>query len=186
MIRQTISVSKLYTVSNPRKVKGRSTTMNTWGIGMQRKKNGRFSLSRLKDEYGRQREAGSGRVRSLKRAYGSVKGNLPSRHNNPRKARGNSTTLRNMASVTIQKLPNGVVKITGRKMAGKCRRNPNVRISTVSINHQPATLKTWRTLNADGYKASVVRGGRILCVETESYDTRAEAAEVAKRRARRR
>jgi len=38
---------------------------------------------------------------------------------NPRKVRGRSTTLRNMASVTIRKLPNGVVKITGRKMAGK-------------------------------------------------------------------
>ena len=38
---------------------------------------------------------------------------------NPR----STTTLRNMASVTIRKLPNGVVKITGRKMAGGSRRN---------------------------------------------------------------
>ena len=38
---------------------------------------------------------------------------------NPRKIKGKSTTLRNMASVTITKLPNGVVKITGRKMRGK-------------------------------------------------------------------
>ena len=41
---------------------------------------------------------------------------------NPRKVAGKSTTLKNMASVTVTKLPNGVVKITGRKMAGK--RNP--------------------------------------------------------------
>ena len=40
---------------------------------------------------------------------------------NPRKIKGKSTTLRNMASVTIQKLPNGVVKITGRKI-GSWRR----------------------------------------------------------------
>ena len=42
---------------------------------------------------------------------------------NPRKVAGKSTTLRNMASVTVTKLPNGVVKITGRKMAPK--RNPH-------------------------------------------------------------
>ena len=78
-------------------------------------RNGRFSLSRLKDEYGRQREAGSGRGRSLKRAYRTVK-------STPRKVAGKSTTLRNMAFVSITKQRNGVVKITGRKMAGK--RNP--------------------------------------------------------------
>ena len=78
-------------------------------------RNGRFSLSRLKDEYGRQREAGSGRGRSLKRAYRTVK-------SNPRKVKGKSTTLKNMASVTVTKLPNGVVKITGRKMAEKARK----------------------------------------------------------------
>jgi len=38
---------------------------------------------------------------------------------NPRKVKGSATTLRNMASVTIQKLPNGVVKITGRKLPKK-------------------------------------------------------------------
>ena len=80
-------------------------------------RNGRFSLSRLKDEYGRQREAGSGRGRSLKRAYRTVK-------SNPRKVKGKSTTLRNMAFVSITKQRNGVVKITGRKMAGKGNRNP--------------------------------------------------------------
>ena len=74
-------------------------------------RNGRFSLSRLKDEYGRQREAGSGRGRSLKRAYRTVK-------SNPRKVKGKSTTLRNMAFVSIPKQRNGVIKITGRKMAG--------------------------------------------------------------------
>ena len=79
-------------------------------------RNGRFSLSRLKDEYGRQREAGSGRGRSLKRAYRTVK-------SNPRKVAGKSTTLRNMAFVSITKQRNGVVKITGRKMAPK--RNPH-------------------------------------------------------------
>ena len=43
---------------------------------------------------------------------------------NPRKVKGKSTTLRNMASVTIRKLPNGVVKITGRKMAERKARKP--------------------------------------------------------------
>jgi hypothetical protein len=38
---------------------------------------------------------------------------------NPRHVSGNFATLRNMASVTIRKLPNGVVKITGRKMRGE-------------------------------------------------------------------
>ena len=37
---------------------------------------------------------------------------------NPRKVKGKSTTLRNMAVVTVTKRRNGVVKITGRKMAG--------------------------------------------------------------------
>ena len=45
---------------------------------------------------------------------------LARRLGNPaRHVRGRFTTLRNMALVTIRKLPNGVVKITGRKMAGK-------------------------------------------------------------------
>jgi len=38
---------------------------------------------------------------------------------NPRKVAGKSTTLRNMAFVSITKQRNGVVKITGRKMAPK-------------------------------------------------------------------
>ena len=42
---------------------------------------------------------------------------------NPRKVAGKSTTLRNMAFVSITKQRNGVVKITGRKMAPK--RNPH-------------------------------------------------------------
>jgi hypothetical protein len=37
-----------------------------------------------------------------------------------RKIKGKSTTLKNMASVTVTKLSNGVVKITGRKLI----RNP--------------------------------------------------------------
>ena len=45
-----------------------------------------------------------------------------SNRGNPRKVKGRSTTLRNMASVTIQKLPNGVVKITGRKMGEMTRK----------------------------------------------------------------
>jgi hypothetical protein len=42
---------------------------------------------------------------------------------NPRKVKGRSTTLRTMASVTIQKLPNGVVKITARKLGNPVRRS---------------------------------------------------------------
>lgn len=38
---------------------------------------------------------------------------------NPQHVRCNSTILRNMASVTIRKLPNGVVKITGKRMRHK-------------------------------------------------------------------
>ena len=40
-------------------------------------------------------------------------------YSNPRKVAGKSTTLRNMAFVSITKQRNGVVKITGRKMAPK-------------------------------------------------------------------
>ena len=43
---------------------------------------------------------------------------------NPRKVAGKSTTLRNMAFVSITKQRNGVVKITGRKMAGKKNYSP--------------------------------------------------------------
>jgi hypothetical protein len=42
-----------------------------------------------------------------------------SKRTNPRKVRGRSTTLRNMAFVTIRKLPNGVVKISGRKRGNR-------------------------------------------------------------------
>jgi len=41
---------------------------------------------------------------------------------NPRKVAGKSTTLRNMAFVSITKQRNGVIKITGRKMAEKARK----------------------------------------------------------------
>jgi hypothetical protein len=54
-----------------------------------------------------------GTVEGLKHKKLNSVGNGESRH-----VRGRSTTLRNMAFVTIRKLPNGVVKITGRKMAG--------------------------------------------------------------------
>ena len=47
---------------------------------------------------------GSGRVEALKKAYGSVK-------RNPK-----SLTLRNMAVVTVKRLPGGAVAITGRKL----------------------------------------------------------------------
>ena len=42
---------------------------------------------------------------------------------NPRKVKGKSTTLKNMAYIVVQKLPNGVVKITGRKMGNPVRRS---------------------------------------------------------------
>ena len=42
---------------------------------------------------------------------------------NPRKVAGKSTTLRNMAFVSITKQRNGVVKITGRKMGNPVRRS---------------------------------------------------------------
>jgi len=48
--------------------------------------------------------------------------NREERKNRGRKVKGRSTTLRNMASVTIQKLPNGVVKITGRKIGSRRRK----------------------------------------------------------------
>jgi hypothetical protein len=42
---------------------------------------------------------------------------------NSRKVKGKSTTLRNMAFVSITKQRNGVVKITGRKMGNPVRRS---------------------------------------------------------------
>jgi len=50
----------------------------------------------------------------------TVKWSVPK--GNPRKVKGRSITLRNMALITIRKLPNGVVKITGRKMANRRRK----------------------------------------------------------------
>ena len=43
----------------------------------------------------------------------------PKARRNPRKVKGVCTTLRNMASLTITKQRNGVVRITGRKMRGR-------------------------------------------------------------------
>ena len=37
---------------------------------------------------------------------------------------GKAVTLRNMASVTIKRLPGGAVQVTGRKLAGTGRANP--------------------------------------------------------------
>ena len=65
------------------------------------------------------------------------------KRNPARKVAGKSTTLRNMASVTVTKLPNGVVRITGRKMAaGKAnpRRGAYV-ISDAGMEFQ----RTYRT-----------------------------------------
>lgn len=53
---------------------------------------------------------------------------------NPRRIKGKSTTLRNMAFVTIRKLPNGVVKITGRKMPS--RTNWGLKKAKAVYSHQ--------------------------------------------------
>ena len=58
---------------------------------------------------------------------------------NPRKVAGKSTTLKNMASVTVTKLPNGVVKITGRKMAGK----RNGLVGTYRVADKPGGRSTF-------------------------------------------
>ena len=44
------------------------------------------------------------------------------KHNPARVARGKAVTLRNMASVTIRRLPGGAVAVTGRKLNGSRRK----------------------------------------------------------------
>ena len=52
----------------------------------------------------------------------------PAKHNPAARVGGKGVTLRNMASVTIKRLPGGAVAITGRKLAGGGRRaNPKRR-----------------------------------------------------------
>lgn len=97
-----------------------------------------------------------------------------SNRGNPRKVKGRSTTLRNMASVTIQKLPNGVVKITGRKMAGK--HNPEWRSYSYDPYERPRH-GTW------GVRVVIGRSGpRYKAVEGEGEMTRKEAQQAAKDR----
>jgi len=100
---------------------------------------------------------------------------LPRSQGNPRKVKGHSTTLRNMASVTIRKLPNGVVKITGRKMAanpGKAKRAK--RSSDAHLFRQagdkrykrPTSMARWHSGRASSErrgqyrKAPIYRNGR--------------------------
>lgn len=80
---------------------------------------------------------------------------------NPRKVKGRSTTLKNMASVTIQKLPNGVVKITGRKMAG----NPAPRLP------KHATFKVVKTYG--GY--IITKNGRKVDGPWNLWEARSRA-----------
>ena len=50
------------------------------------------------------------------------------KHNPASRVGGKGVTLRNMASVTVKRLPGGAVAITGRKLAGGGRRaNPKRR-----------------------------------------------------------
>ena len=58
---------------------------------------------------------------SRKRVGAALKKWLAGQKKNPcsRVARGKGLTLRNMASVTIQRLPGGAVAVTGRKLAGR-------------------------------------------------------------------
>jgi hypothetical protein len=49
---------------------------------------------------------------------------VPHANNPARVARGKAVTLRNMASVTIRRLPGGAVAVTGRKLGGARRANP--------------------------------------------------------------
>jgi glycerol-3-phosphate dehydrogenase len=65
---------------------------------------------------------------------------------NPRKVKGKSTTLRNMASVTVTKLPNGVVKITGRKMAqNPAKRKYKPRIKGGNVDGQYTGYYDYKT-----------------------------------------
>jgi hypothetical protein len=65
---------------------------------------------------------------------------------NPRKIKGKSTTLKNMASVTVTKLPNGVVKITGRKMAKNPAYSGSMYTYTPSGEKIPANRKEVQAL----------------------------------------
>jgi hypothetical protein len=83
---------------------------------------------------------------------------------NPRKLKGRSTTLRNMASITIQKLPNGVVKITGRKMAPK-RNGPLSRL----LRHPSRVKSEYGYQRAGG---SSRRESLKRAVRTSAYNPR--------------
>ena len=49
------------------------------------------------------------------------------KHNPASRVGGKGVTLRNMASITIKRLPGGAVAITGRKLAGTGRAYPGRR-----------------------------------------------------------
>ena len=83
-----------------------------------------------------------------------------------------SLTLRNMALVTIKRLPGGAVAVTGRKLAGG-RANPGGRKSAFSL---------WGPRTINGYRKWGVNEKRKFGVYTvgphDGYHTRAEASEL--------
>ena len=97
----------------------------------------------------------------------------PGPKDNPRKVKGRSTTLRNMASVTIQKLPNGVVKITGRKMAGKGHRNPRAPRNGYVVYPGSLGFMSLTAANKEAKKESLQDGqARVENVDTNKTVSR--------------
>jgi len=91
------------------------------GRSAQERKEFQRQLDRLATQYEAEKATSKAQRRKI---YGMVWRDLKAYYGkkfgkNPSRVRGRSTTLWNMASVTIRKLPNGVVKITGRKMRRK-------------------------------------------------------------------
>lgn len=83
---------------------------------------------------------------------------------NPRRFSGCSTTLRNMAVITVTKQRNGVVKITGRKMAG----NPAPRLP------KHATFKVVKTYG--GY--IITKNGRKVDGPWNLWEARSRAKQL--------
>jgi len=66
-------------------------------------------------------------VKSWLKGNPSTEELLKAQRSNPSNYVGKSLTLRNMSLVTIRRLPNGAVAVSGRKMAGKSRKRATAR-----------------------------------------------------------
>ena len=88
-------------------------------------------------------------------------------------ARGKGLTLRNMASVTIKRLPGGAVAVTGRKLAGTGRANPGFY----------RDYEAERGRGRWGVQVVILKSGpRYRAIEGAGWMTKREAQQAAKDR----